>query len=175
MSAYLNGLKNWRDFKGRTRRSEFWVFCLIHTLVFLAALIAILGYVYVEYGSFLSSQFEYFNDPVIIAIMGGVVIYSVATALPLLALMVRRLHDAGFTGWFYCVRFIPLICLIINQAASIQGFDKSILPYYLSIFVGDLLLMYFWVKDSQPGHNYWGENPKGVESDEIAMIGFGFD
>lgn len=175
MNEYLNGFKNYSDFRGRARRSEFWVFCCIHSLVFVVAILGILAYVYMGYGSFGMAWEKYVNDPIIKVMLGCVVLYTLISAVPLVSLMIRRLHDSGFTGWFYVTRFIPLMCLIVNQLVSVKGFDTSIWPYYLSILIGDILLMYFWIKDSQPGDNYWGANPKGVRPDEKTALRFRFD
>ena len=61
-------------------------------------------------------------------------IYVLATFLPTLAVVVRRLHDTGKSGWYYLIGLIPL--------------------------VGSILLIIALVTDSQPGSNQWGPNPK---------------
>lgn len=38
-----------------------------------------------------------------------IVAYALAMVIPSLALIVRRLHDLGKSGWFYLIRFIPLV------------------------------------------------------------------
>lgn len=63
-------------------------------------------------------------------------LYSLATLLPSLAVAVRRLHDTGRSGWWYLLFLIP---------------------------IGSLVLLIFYVLDSQPGANKWGPNPKGQE------------
>lgn len=68
-------------------------------------------------------------------------LYGLATFLPVLAVAVRRLHDTGKSGWWYLLSFIPL---------------------------GSLILLIFFVLDSQPGANKWGPNPKGLEGGSAA-------
>jgi putative uncharacterized protein S3354 len=51
-----------------------------------------------------------------------------------LPVSVRRLQDTGKSGWFVLLGSIPL--------------------------VGALILIYFYVQDSQPGENQYGANPK---------------
>jgi uncharacterized membrane protein YhaH (DUF805 family) len=63
-------------------------------------------------------------------------IYGLAVFIPGLALAVRRLHDIGKSGWWFLIGFIPLVGLII--------------------------LIVFFVTDSQPGSNAYGPNPKGA-------------
>ena len=63
-------------------------------------------------------------------------IYSLAVLLPALGVAIRRLHDIGRTGWWILIGFVPLIGLIV--------------------------LIIFFVKDSQPGENQYGPNPKAA-------------
>ena len=61
-------------------------------------------------------------------------LYALAVFLPGLALAIRRLHDTGRSGWWMLLGFIPLI--------------------------GWIVLLIFFVTDSQPGSNRYGPNPK---------------
>ena len=61
-------------------------------------------------------------------------IYGLAVFLPGLALAIRRLHDTGRSGWWMLISFLPLI--------------------------GFIVLIIFFVQDSQPGTNQYGPNPK---------------
>ena len=61
-------------------------------------------------------------------------IYSLAVLVPSVAVTVRRLHDIGKSGWWMLITLIPL--------------------------VGPLIMLFFMVKDSQPGTNEYGPNPK---------------
>jgi uncharacterized membrane protein YhaH (DUF805 family) len=65
-------------------------------------------------------------------------IFSLAAFLPSLAIMVRRLHDIGRSGWWYFIAFVP--------------------------FVGGIVLLIFTLLDSEPGPNLYGPNPKGVQA-----------
>ncbi|EGU43156.1 hypothetical protein VII00023_18349 [Vibrio ichthyoenteri ATCC 700023] len=64
-------------------------------------------------------------------------VYSLAILIPSIAVGVRRLHDTGRTGWWLLISLIPII--------------------------GILVLIYFMVGDSAPGHNEYGPNPKGSD------------
>ncbi len=61
---------------------------------------------------------------------------SLALLIPGLAVSVRRLHDIGKSGWYLLFVLIPL--------------------------VGAIILLVWDCKDSQPGDNAYGPNPKGV-------------
>lgn len=63
-------------------------------------------------------------------------IFALASFLPSLAVAVRRLHDTGRSGWWILISLVPL--------------------------VGFIVLIIFYVMDSQPGVNQHGPNPKGV-------------
>jgi uncharacterized membrane protein YhaH (DUF805 family) len=62
------------------------------------------------------------------------VVYYLAVLVPSLAVVVRRLHDTGRSGWWFLVGFVP--------------------------FVGGIILLVFLVQDSAPGENEYGKNPK---------------
>ena len=61
-------------------------------------------------------------------------IYSLAVFVPSLAVGARRLHDTDRSGWWLLVAFTV---------------------------IGIVLLLYFYILDSQPGSNKYGPNPKG--------------
>ncbi|NJD23812.1 MAG: DUF805 domain-containing protein [Betaproteobacteria bacterium] len=67
-------------------------------------------------------------------LLGG--IYTLAVLLPSIAVAVRRLHDTARSGWWLLIALIPLI--------------------------GAIVLLVFMVKDSSPGQNEYGANPKGA-------------
>ncbi|MFP5462628.1 MAG: DUF805 domain-containing protein [Gammaproteobacteria bacterium] len=61
-------------------------------------------------------------------------LFMLAMLLPSLAVGVRRLHDIGRTGWWLLVSLVPLI--------------------------GAIVLLVFALRDSDPGENAYGPNPK---------------
>ncbi|KPP83157.1 MAG: Integral membrane protein [Oceanicaulis sp. HLUCCA04] len=63
-------------------------------------------------------------------------IFLLASIIPSIAVQVRRLHDTGRSGWWILLSFIPL--------------------------VGPIVLIVFYVMDSEAGVNKYGPNPKGV-------------
>lgn len=67
---------------------------------------------------------------------GGIVgpIWILVTIVPALAVLVRRLHDTGNSGWWVLIGFIPL--------------------------AGAIVLLVFTVLDSDAGENKYGEEPK---------------
>lgn len=65
-------------------------------------------------------------------------LYSLVVVIPSLAVCVRRLHDIGKSGWWIFVAIVP--------------------------FVGALILFFFAIRDSQPGANQYGPNPKELSN-----------
>ena len=64
-------------------------------------------------------------------------LYGLAVFVPSFAVSVRRMHDTGRSGFMLLIIFIPLI--------------------------GAIWLLFLNLKDSQPGVNKWGPNPKEVQ------------
>lgn len=114
MEAIKTCFGKYVDFNGRARRSEYWWFTLFVILgvVVTSVIDGVLGTVLVFYG-----------------------LFALGTLLPSLAVTVRRLHDAGKSGWFILLTLIPIVGLII---------------------------LYFLVKDSEAGQNQYGPSPKGA-------------
>lgn len=115
MNWYLDVLKKYATFTGRARRTEYWMFTLFNIII-----IAVLTFVDSMLG--------------IPGVLSG--LYSLAVFLPGLAVVVRRLHDTGKSGWWILIALVPLI--------------------------GFIVLLFFMVLDSQPGENQHGPNPKGA-------------
>ena len=67
---------------------------------------------------------------------GGIVglVWILATVVPLLAVLVRRLHDTNRSGWWALIGLVPL--------------------------AGFIILLVFTVTDSDAGANRFGESPK---------------
>ena len=65
--------------------------------------------------------------------------FFISYHFPSLAVSVRRLHDIGKSGKMLFIIFIPLI--------------------------GAIWLLVLTLKDSQPGENKWGPNPKEIQEE----------
>ncbi len=92
------------------------------------------------------SEYWYFVlfSGVVSAILGAIpkagpflsAIFSLAILVPSLAVSWRRMHDIGKSGAYYLIALIPI--------------------------VGAIIVIIWCAKDSVPGANQYGENPKGV-------------
>ncbi len=115
MQWYISVLKKYALFTGRASRSEYWFFTLFTIIA-----------------------------SVILSIVDGVLgtagalagLYALATFLPSLGAMIRRLHDTGRSGWWFFITLVPA--------------------------VGFIVLIVFLAQDSNAGSNQYGPNPKGA-------------
>ena len=71
-------------------------------------------------------------------------LYNLAIFIPNLAVIVRRLHDTGKSGWLYFTAFIPL---------------------------GGILLIVFLALEGDRGVNKYGPDPKQLGRSQIEQTG----
>ena len=116
--------KRYRDFRGRSRRSEYWFIQLFLVVTNIAVAIIDLALMGWDVDRFIANG------------GGGIVglVWILVTIVPAVAVLVRRLHDTGKSGWWALVGFLPL--------------------------VGAVVLLVFTVTDSSPGENKFGVSPK---------------
>jgi uncharacterized membrane protein YhaH (DUF805 family) len=94
MEWYLQALRRYTDFSGRSRRKEYWMFALF-TVIF-SVTTTILDYILGTDSFILNTGFLSF-------------IYGLGIFIPTISVSVRRLHDTGKSGWMLLVAIIPLI------------------------------------------------------------------
>ena len=129
--------KNYANFSGRATRSEYWNYLLatIVISIILRIIDSILGFNFD-----FSFGLNFGNEK------SGILrsIYSLLVFLPGLAVMVRRLHDVGKSGWFFFIVFT---------------------------IIGIFWLLILLCTDSDDGTNQYGADPNDIFSDEIDEIG----
>jgi uncharacterized membrane protein YhaH (DUF805 family) len=94
MNWYLKVMKQYADFDGRARRTEYWMFVLFNIIFSVVAVVLdnVLGIAMegIGYGPLYG-------------------LYVLAMIIPSLAVAVRRLHDTGKSGWMLLIALIPII------------------------------------------------------------------
>lgn len=124
-TAFISMYKKMFNFKGRSRRKEYWlslplfyvVFSLLYALTFVASF----------------AESDLFSVLLLLVFF----VFGIASVIAILALEIRRLHDTGRQWYSIFVTYVPL--------------------------VGQLILLYYMIEDSQFGPNEYGPNPKGME------------
>lgn len=102
MNWYIKVLRHYADFSGRARRSEYWYFSLINTLIsFVLGLLA----------GFFGAMYP--NSGVMLGTSTLILLYSLAILIPSIAVGVRRLHDISRTGWWVLIGLVPFIGIIV--------------------------------------------------------------
>jgi uncharacterized membrane protein YhaH (DUF805 family) len=97
VEAVKSGFRNYANFSGRARRSEYWYFTLFSLIVSMAASII---------GGMLFVHHE--GDVNLLSSLLSLVLF-----LPGLGVAIRRLHDIGKSAWWYLIIFVPMIGWII--------------------------------------------------------------
>ena len=124
MEWYLKVMReNYANFNGRARRKEYWMFVLFQSIIMIVLMILdnVLGLAFDVSGISLGYGWLY-------------MLGALAHFIPGLAVVVRRLHDVGKSGWFYLIAFIPLI--------------------------GFIWLFVLMCTDGEKTDNKWGADPK---------------
>jgi len=115
---YLHALRKYAVFQGRARRREYWPFEVMNSAIAIVLFVLAVNLGKAVFPYFLSLPF----------------LYIVATIIPSLSSLTRRLDDTGQSGWWFWIGLIPLF--------------------------GPISMLFFTVEDSQPGANRYGPNPK---------------
>ena len=115
---------NYATFKGRARRSEYWFIQLFLIITNVAVGAIDLALMNGNVDRFIANG------------GGGIVglVWILVTIVPALAVLVRRLHDTGKSGWWVLMGFVP--------------------------FAGAIVLFVFTVLDSTPAENKYDPSPK---------------
>jgi uncharacterized membrane protein YhaH (DUF805 family) len=115
---------NYSNFKSRARRSEYWFIQLFLVLTNLAVAAIDLALMDGDVDRFIANG------------GGGIVglIWILATLVPAIAVLIRRLHDTNRSGWWALIGLLPL--------------------------AGVIVLLVFTVEDSSKGSNTYGPSPK---------------
>jgi uncharacterized membrane protein YhaH (DUF805 family) len=129
MHWYLEVMRKYAVFSGRARRQEYWMFQLINTVIFAVLITGLI------------TELRSPTVGIFVILFCG---YILATIIPGLAVSVRRLHDADFSGLWLLVSLVP---------------------------GGGILLLVFYVMDGTPGPNRYGPNPKATGMADYVSYG----
>ena len=153
---YAEVLNKYADFKGRARRREFWWFQFVNLLI---------GFgVQLFFAILVQAKVDERISGFVLLAFGLCIIFFL---LPSWAVTVRRMHDVGKPGWYAIVPLgvillpLPLYLLLHRVFGKDIGLSQILLWTILfwAVVGYDLVLL---VRNSQPGENRYGPNPKGI-------------
>ena len=125
------------DFSGRSQRKEYWMFQLFYVLVILVcAAIMLAG---VPWGQTEDPAAK--PGPLFWLGLALIVLYLLGSAIPHIAVTVRRFHDQDQSGWFYLLNFIP--------------------------YIGGIVVFVFMCIEGTRGPNRYGPDPKDPHAADV--------
>lgn len=129
MKWFIKAFRQYAGFSGRASRQEFWMFVLFN-LLFAMAWAFVAGLLTGLFGG------SFDQESRLIFMYKLIAIYYAVTAVPAMAVGVRRLHDTGRSGWWMLIGLVPL--------------------------VGGIWLIVLMCSDDNPGDNRYGSPPDGT-------------
>jgi len=101
MDSFLEAVRKYAEFSGRSRRKEYWMFTLFTLLIYCGLAIA---------GVLLASMVSNSgNSATGMIFLAPLYLFMLAMLIPSLAVCVRRLHDIGKSGWWYFISLVPFV------------------------------------------------------------------
>lgn len=115
-AAVIDGCKRWKDFSGRSNRSQFWWFYLFFLITPLISILI----------SLVFTQIFVILNLNTLSMVSIILSFLYLLFVPaMLALQVRRMHDVGKSGWFLLV---PLYNFYLYVQPS---FEKGRIPNWI--------------------------------------------
>lgn len=161
MKWFLKCIRNYVNFSGRARRTEFWYFVLFSCLLLIVAM---------------ALDMVCFNTPY------GVFYLLVALFLflPQLAVSARRLHDTGRTSkwllWNYLALLVWAVAALVLSGLSAFAGGRDASAWFLIVLCGGCVLFFIWeivflvwfCLPGTPGENRYGPDPKQPDQEKSA-------
>lgn len=131
--------RRFTDYRGRSRRTEFWLFAIF---VVLGSMMTTLADTVLGLGGGFDTQIESgpWNFRIGTGLQGGVLntIWWIAALIPAIPVAIRRLQDGNHRAWWLLLILIPI--------------------------PGWIVLAVFFFEASWPTENRWGEVPPGADA-----------
>ena len=161
MKWFLKCIRNYVNFSGRARRTEFWYFILFSCLLLIVAM---------------ALDVVCFNTPY------GVFYLLVALFLflPQLAVSARRLHDTGRTSkwllWNHLALLVWAVAALVLSGLSAFAGGRDASAWFLIVLCGGCVLFFIWeivflvwfCLPGTPGENRYGPDPKQPDQEKSA-------
>jgi uncharacterized membrane protein YhaH (DUF805 family) len=160
LDSYIGCIKNYANFKGRARRKEYWRFILVNFIIsfILGFLIGFINAITTKCtgGGF----FPHCERSALVSVLQVLsILYSIFIFSPSLAVLIRRLHDTGKSGWWWLISLFALI----PSGLAVRGklsMDNASDNFLWLLICGGIILFAWCCEDSEPSDNAYGKNPK---------------
>lgn len=120
MHWYIEALKKYAVFTGRSRRAEYWYFQLFNILVGIAIIL-----VFAFLGGVLAGITGNGEKAAEAIAQLAYSVFALGTFLPALGVLIRRLHDTNRSGWWVLIGLLPLIGGIVLIVFCVQDSDPG--------------------------------------------------
>ena len=159
MKWFLKCIRNYVNFSGRARRTEFWYFVLFSCLLMIVAMALDMLCFNTLYGLFY-------------------LLVSLFLFLPQLAVSARRLHDTGRSSkwllWNYLALLLWAVAALVLSGLSVFAGGQDASAGFLVVLFGGCVLFFVWeivflvwfCLPGMRGENKYGPDPKAGEEPE---------
>lgn len=106
MNFFIDAIQKYADFSGRATRQQYWMFMLFYILIYIGLSVIDM--------TFSSSGIGTLS-----------LLYTLGLLVPSIAILARRLHDTGKSGWWMLLALIPLVGAIIVLVFTIMDSEKE--------------------------------------------------
>lgn len=131
MEQFVEALRNYADFKGRSNRQSFWMFVLFAYLI--EILFTVLSFIiFLVIDDFQQGKLLYL--PVLL------IIYDLLLLIPAVAITVRRLHDTGESGLI--LLYISLLPVVFFTLLDMFQTENEFLIFSCIVY---LIVNFIWL------------------------------
>ena len=157
--------RRYADFGGRSRRTEFWLFFLFLTLVYVAlfTLIYAVALSLIASGNFTGDIMAVMTSLGVFGII--ILVFWLATLLPWLAVSARRLHDLNLSGWWLAIPYGVWLASNVLRFVGTANRDPALLAaaqlfalLWMAMAAGSIVV--FCLPGTR-GANRYGPDPMG--------------
>lgn len=169
-TAYKLFWKNYVNFTGRSRRSEYWYTVLWHIIVCIPGILLLVGGIIGTIMGLIDNNASTSGVSIFCLIVGWIylALYGLATIIPNYALLIRRFHDTGRTMVVPIILFgFSIVINVVPSIISAQLSDNNsligsivVLIFYLAYLVLTVYQIVITCLDSQRNSNKYGLSPK---------------
>ncbi len=124
MNSYMDAMRRYVDFSGRSGRKDYWIYVLVYLIIYIVATVidsTVFG-LHMGPAGHMSPN---------IGILSGIV--ALVHLIPGIAVSVRRLHDTDRSGWWLLIVFVPFIgwiwLIVLYCFAGTPGSNRFGAPY----------------------------------------------